>query len=117
MCYSDTGVDDSPLERVGEKDITTHVNWTALVQVLKESGLAVFGPRSQRDVLKHLGADEIDAVLKTEHEEAVALKQGAAAVNALSRRQALGVLLDPHGLGGLEVVLGARAIDPPVFMS
>jgi SAM-dependent MidA family methyltransferase len=117
MCYSDAGVDDSPLERVGEKDITTHVNWTALVQVLKESGLAVLGPRSQRDVLKRLGADEIDAALRAEHNEALASKQGAAAVNALSRRQALGVLLDPHGLGGLDVVLGTRAVNPPSFMS
>jgi SAM-dependent MidA family methyltransferase len=117
MCYSDAGVDDAPLERVGEKDITTHVNWTALTQELSESGLKVFGPRSQRDVLKRLGADEMHAELKAEQQAALDSKQGAAAVNALSRRQALGALLDPHGLGGLEVVLGTRAIDPPMFMS
>jgi SAM-dependent MidA family methyltransferase len=105
------------LDRIGEKDITTHVNWTALVQVMTESGLTVRGPRSQREVLKRLGADEIEVALRAEHEDALRLKQGAAAVNALSRRQALGALLDPHGLGRLEVVLGTRVLETPSFMS
>jgi SAM-dependent MidA family methyltransferase len=117
VCYSETGVDDSPLERIGEKDITAHVNWTALAQVLTESGLTVLGPRSQREVLKGLGADEIESALKAEHTDALQSKRGAAAVNALSRRQALAALVDPNGLGRLDVVLGTRSLDAPTFMS
>jgi SAM-dependent MidA family methyltransferase len=107
LCYSETGVDEDPLDRPGEKDITVHANWTAVTRALQGAGLGPRGPRSQRDVLLALGAHALDESLRSAHANALARHDGASAVKALSRRQALGALLDPGGLGGLQVVAGA----------
>ncbi|MEA2434416.1 MAG: hypothetical protein QOG54_1873 [Actinomycetota bacterium] len=106
LCYSDAGVDAEPLERAGEKDITVHANWTAIGAALESAGLVTCGPRSQRDVLLALGARDLDGRFKTAHSEALAARKGAEAMAFLSRRQALGALLDPGGLGGLDVLAG-----------
>jgi SAM-dependent MidA family methyltransferase len=115
-CYSDAGSDDLPLERVGQKDITTHANWTAVEGALVKAGHAVVGPVAQRKILKTLGLDGLHADLRSEWERSTAAGQGAAALRALSRRQALGVLADPNGLGGLEMVAGLRDIRLPHFL-
>jgi SAM-dependent MidA family methyltransferase len=106
LCYSESGVDDLVLERPGEKDITAHVNWTAIAAALRDEGAVVSGPCSQREVLKDLGIDAIHDRLR----EAAARARGAEVVRAMSRRQALGALADPSGLGGLGVMEGARAM-------
>lgn len=111
VSYSASGADTQVLERVGEKDITTHANWTSVVGALGRAGLAATGPKLQRDVLLALGAKELEASFKDAYETAISEGRGSDAVAALSRRQALGALLDPHGLGGLEVVAGFRSID------
>ncbi|HET7482161.1 MAG TPA: SAM-dependent methyltransferase [Actinomycetota bacterium] len=115
-CYSEQGVDDAVLERPGSKDITAHAPWTAIANVLTASGFRVSGPETQRAVLKRLGSDEIDASLRDAHESAVREGRGGDAVRALSRRQAIGVLVDPNGLGGLEVVAGTKGVPPPTFL-
>ena len=116
VCYSEAGSDDLVLERVGEKDITTHANWTAVAGALARAGHAVAGPVAQREILKTLGLDGLHGDLRAEWERASAAGEGAAALRSLSRRQALGVLADPNGLGGLEVVAGTRAIRTPGFL-
>ena len=116
IAYSDAGVDDRVLERPGDKDITAHVNWTSIRGALERAGMATAGPLAQRDVLLALGARALDLSLKDAHEAALAEGLGAAAVGHLSRRQALGALIDPGGLGALQVVAGVRGIDPPAFL-
>jgi SAM-dependent MidA family methyltransferase len=116
MCYSASGVDDEPLDSVGEKDITVHVNWTIVGLALRRAGLRVVGPKPQRSVLRGLGLAELDTSLRDEHANAVDEGRGGDAVRAISRRQALGALADPAGLGGLDVVVGLRGIDPPGFL-
>lgn len=116
LCYSDAGSDDRPLERVGEKDITAHANWTAVAVALEKSGHTVRGPLSQRSVLLKLGLSDLHDDLRAEWDLATASRQGAAAMRTLSRRQALGVLGDPNGLGGLGVLTGLRGIEPPPFV-
>lgn len=111
-CYSASGVDDRPLERPGDKDITVHANWTSLRSALQNGGFDVSGPTTQRDVLKSLGIAELDAALRSEFQRATSEGRGAEGVRALSRRQALGALLDPGGLGGLGVLVGARGFPP-----
>jgi len=116
LAYSEEGVDDRVLDRPGEKDITAHVNWPAVTIALSDLGCEIFGPRPQRDVLRALGATEVDGGLAAEHEDALARGDGASAIRALSRRQALGALLDPAGLGGLDVVAGIKLTAPPSFL-
>lgn len=113
-CYSPTGIDERALEDPGTKDITAHANWSAVIHAL--SGMDLHGPHPQAEVLRALGAARLDASLQMTHDEAVSEGRGADAVAALSRRQALRVLLDPGGLGGLDVVVGLRDIDPPPFL-
>lgn len=116
LCYSDAGSDDLFLDRVGEKDITVHANWTAVGLALQKAGHEVSGPLLQRDVLRALGLTELHDELRAEWDRTTAAGAGAAALRALSRRQALGVLSDPSGLGGLQVLAGVRGIDAPAFL-
>ena len=116
LCYSASGVDDEPLVDPGTKDITIHANWTAVARALESGGNAVVGPVGQRTVLKRLGLDALHDTLREEFRTASAAGEGAAALRALSRRQALGALADPGGLGALEVVAGTRGIQIPSFL-
>lgn len=111
-CYSPAGADAEPLAEPGSKDITAHVNWSAVRASLEDVGAKVTGPRAQASVLRALGATEVDRALHEAHDDALKDGRGVDAVAALSRRNALRVLLDPGGLGGLQVVVGWRAIQP-----
>ena len=110
LCYSDAGVDDRYLERPGEKDITVHANWTLVRDVLRESGCAVDGPHTQRDVLDNLGAPALSTELKVEHDRSLRMGRGANAMRALAARSALGTLRDPGGLGGLGAIAGYKSV-------
>ncbi len=116
VCYSDGGTDTNPLERPGSKDITAHANWTSVRGSMDSAGVEVAGPVSQRDVMICLGLAEMDRALREEHGQAMVKGRGADAVRALSRRQALGALADPSGLGGLQVMFGLKEIVAPKFM-
>jgi SAM-dependent MidA family methyltransferase len=116
LAYSAGGADDDILAAPGRKDITAHANWTAVGVALHAHGLEVVGPMSQRTVLKGLGLDALDSRLADEHRAAADAGHGADALRALSRRQALGALADPGGLGGLGVVVGLKGIEAPAFL-
>jgi SAM-dependent MidA family methyltransferase len=116
VCYSSTGPDADPLESPGEKDITSHANWTAVASSLETAGAEVIGPLGQRDILVKLGLAEMDRALREEHNKAMLKGKGAEAVRILSRRQALGALADPGGLGGLQTIFGLKEIVAPRFM-
>lgn len=115
-CYSAAGADDEPLSEVGSKDITAHVDWSAVREALGRAGAEPVGPLLQRDVLLALGARELDLRARDEHDDAIARGAGAEAIRALSRRQALATLTDPGGLGGLQVMVGLKGIDSPAFL-
>jgi SAM-dependent MidA family methyltransferase len=117
LAYSASGVDDAVLESPGTKDVTMHANWTALARAMEAAGLTVTGPTSQREVLRALGLDELHEGLKADHDRALGDGRGADAVRALSRRQALGALADPSGLGRLEVIVGTKGMEPPEFVA
>ena len=116
-CYSPAGIDERPFEHPGTKDITAHANWTAVSWTLANEGMRVMGPRAQSDILRALGAGELDKGLRASHERALTEGRGGDAVAALSRRHALRALLDPGGLGSLDVVVGLRGIEPPDFLA
>lgn len=113
LCYSAAGVDDLPLADPGQKDITAHVNWTAIAGALAESGAEVAGPVTQRHVLHRLGLNGVLNDLKT----ATYAASGAAVIRTLSRRGALATLAAPSGLGALGVLVGSRKTAPPQFVT
>ncbi len=51
MCYSKHQSDDKPLEKVGLKDISSHVNFTALMEYGKQFGFKVAGYTNQMKFL------------------------------------------------------------------
>lgn len=117
VCYSAAGADDSYLELPGSKDITAHVNWSAVRQAGERAGLTMAGPLAQREVLKALGLGALSAQIEAARSRALEAGDGAAAVRALSRGQALAVVADPDGLGALGVIGGAKAAPPPPFLA
>jgi SAM-dependent MidA family methyltransferase len=79
MCHHAHRADADPLQQVGEKDITTHVNFTGIALAAQDAGLNVLGYTSQARFLINCGlADLLQAAdlrgraaaqkLITEHE-------------------------------------------------
>lgn len=116
VAYSAAGTDERVLDGPGTKDITAHSNWTAVSRACRAAGLEASGPLSQRDVLVALGLHSFHARLRDEYAAAIAEGEGAQAINALSRRQAIGALADAGGLGGLQVLIATKGIDAPDFI-
>lgn len=99
MCHRAHRCDANPLEDIGEKDITVHVNFTGIALAAQDAGLDVLGYTSQgrfllncglMDLLQHASLPERAAAQKliTEHEMGELFK-----VLALGR----GLALDPLG--------------------
>ncbi|WP_416401490.1 class I SAM-dependent methyltransferase [Alicycliphilus denitrificans] len=55
MCHRAHRADDDPLADVGEKDITAHVNFTAMALAAQDAGLNVLGYTSQARFLMNCG--------------------------------------------------------------
>ncbi len=111
------GAGEDVLEAPGARDITAHVNWSAITDACASRGADVTSLLPQRDALRALGIDALQATLRREHDTAVASGRGADAVRSLSRRHALGVLTDPNGLGGLQVLVASKDLDPPLTLT
>ncbi len=58
MCHRAHRADDDPLADVGEKDITAHVNFTAMAVAAQDAGLNVLGYTSQARFLLNCGLVE-----------------------------------------------------------
>ena len=99
MAFYRHAVSPDPLAHVGEQDLTTHVDFTALVLAGREHGLEPAGFTSQREFLTALGINEAVAVPGLPLEE------------TLARRRALLALTDPAGLGRVRVLAQARGVD------
>lgn len=90
LCYHQHRKNEEPLERVGEQDITTHVDFSALARAGKKAGLEALGFTDQNHFLMGLAAP---VLLEWE-------KAGMANDAATSTRiRALKTLLHPEMMG------------------
>ena len=89
LCYRNHKVIDDPYVRVGEQDMTAHVNFSALALSGIRNGLTVSGFTNLMSFLLSLGADEMLADLDQESKELESAIQ----------------LLRPNGIGGTFKVL------------
>ena len=64
VCYHNHTIDDNPYEFVGEKDITSHVDFTSLALWGRELSLDTAGYVRQRDFVLSMGYDELLAKIK-----------------------------------------------------
>ena len=94
MCHKDHRSDADPLSEIGRKDITAHVNFTAMALAAQEAGLSCLGYTSQGHFL-------INSGLLTLLENA-----------SMAERQQAQLLIQDHEMGELFKVLAVGAGEP-----
>lgn len=97
QAVADHGYAD-PLDRPGEVDLTTHVDFGALQEAAQKAGAEAHGPITQRDLLQALGIQiRRDALADSDE-----------AVSAIDR------LIDPDGMGSLFKAIAVTPKSKPV---
>ena len=103
MCHHLHQSDPDPLVKVGEKDITSHVNFTGIALAGQEAGWEVLGYASQGRFLTNCGLGE-----------ALARTGEASTAEQFKARGAMQMLLAEHEMGELFKVIGfATPGHPP----
>ena len=92
MCHRAHRMDPDPLDDVGDKDITAHVNFTGIALAGQEAGLDVVGYTSQGRFLLNCGLLDV-------------LPDGADAASLVARSRAQ-KLVNEHEMGELFKVVG-----------
>ncbi len=91
---------EEPYVRVGEQDMTCHVDVDTVCEAAEGAGLAAYPTVSQADWLRGVGAASTPPVGEG--------GRGAEMESYLSRRRAVETLSDPGGLGRIQVMAFAR---------
>lgn len=105
LCYSHHTVHTDPYVRLGQQDMTAHVDFTSLATAGEEAGLRTLGFATQQRFLAALGIEE-------------ALRGGpggAGLEEYLARRRAVADLLNPEGLGRVRVLLQGKNAGAPAL--
>jgi SAM-dependent MidA family methyltransferase len=115
MAYSRHHLADNPLAQPGMQDLTAHVNFSALVEAGRASGLRRAGLTTQGAFLQRLGireeAEALGARLYPYADSERHTDRGQADhLRRLSLRGAISTLLDPRGLGGFHVLIQQRGV-------
>ncbi|MGQ9638183.1 MAG: class I SAM-dependent methyltransferase [Thermodesulfobacteriota bacterium] len=107
LCYYRHQALENPYQRLGEQDITSHVNFTALIKKGEEVGLRFTGLVPQYQFLLALG------VLQ----ELELLSQDMNELEKLKLRLSLMHLIEPEvGMGEVfKVLIQHKGIDPPLL--
>lgn len=108
MTYRRHEVGDDPFADVGLRDITAHVDVTAVDRGARSSGLDALGQTTQAAFTAALGMGELLSALGR--------NSSTDAQTYLLARSAVARLLDPRYLGGFRVLAWGRglAADPPL---
>ena len=97
LCYYQHSISTNPYNRVGEQDMTAHVNFSVLAKSGKECGLLPVGFTTLANWLIGLG---VDGMVEDQDQESKEI-------------QALAQLLRPHGMGTtFKVLVQAKGIEP-----
>jgi SAM-dependent MidA family methyltransferase len=105
LCYFQHRTSENPYERLGEQDITSHVNFTSLINKGEEVGLHFTGLAPQYRFLIGLG------ILK----EMASSGEGSSELDGLRLRLSLMHLVEPEaGMGEVfKVLIQHKGIDKP----
>jgi SAM-dependent MidA family methyltransferase len=104
LCFYRHNPSTDPYARLGWQDMTSHVDFTSLVEAGQEHGLEPLGLTSQSRFLAALG---IAAGLERQADGELALEEYYA------RRRAVTELIDPAGLGRIKVLIQAKGVGQP----
>ena len=105
LAYSGHRTSEEVLEGAGERDLTAHVNFTALKDAAAESGMATAGLTSQYRFLIALGLADDIATLAGRNDAA-----------SIRRRLALSALIHPEGMGRtFSVLIQYKGLPAPAL--
>jgi SAM-dependent MidA family methyltransferase len=103
LCYSKHQYSENPYEKLGEQDITTHVNFTGLIQKGKEVGLELTGLVPQYQFLIGLGLLQEMESRQKRMEDLEALKLRLSLKHLIEPERGMGevfkVLIQHKGIG------------------
>lgn len=100
LCYYRHAISTDPYARVGEQDMTAHVNFSALASVGTTSGMDLIGLTTMANWLIGLGVEELVRDQDQESEDV----------------RALAHLLRPHGMGTtFKVLVQRKGLEPFAF--
>jgi SAM-dependent MidA family methyltransferase len=105
LCYTKHTVHSDPYVRLGQQDLTAHVDFTSFAAAGEAAGLRTLGFTTQQRFLAALGIEE-------------ALQggpDGAGLEEYLARRRAVADLLNPEGLGRVHVLLQGKDAGSPAL--
>jgi SAM-dependent MidA family methyltransferase len=105
VCYHRHVVSSDPYQHIGHQDMTCQVDFTSLMRLGDQHGLATVGYTLQRQFLTHLGFASYLEALQT---------QGLSAARTALSRMAMMTLVDPEEYGDFKVL--AQAKGPGVGM-
>ena len=105
LCYHQHRISENPYERLGEQDITSHVNFTSLIKKGEEVGLRFTGLVPQYQFLIGLGMLQ----------EMESLGRGMSTMDAFQLRLSLKHLIEPEiGMGEVfKVLIQHKGIEKP----
>ncbi len=112
-CYFQHQMNERPLVRPGEQDITAHVNFSALIDEGRRQGFHLHTFTTQRHWLEGLGIHE-ELEQRHQHEFAAAETERAtdrgqiALLQWRNVRQHVATLTDPDGMGNFKVLVLRR---------
>mgnify|MGYP002780548096 FL=1 len=107
QCYYRHRHHSNPYLYIGEQDITSHVNFTALAHYGTKAGLQTVGLTKQGLFLMALGLG--DRLVRLSQSNAT---DSATIQTVLQRRDALQGLINPMGLGNFGVLIQQKGMDP-----
>ncbi|WCN38972.1 class I SAM-dependent methyltransferase [Aneurinibacillus uraniidurans] len=108
LCYREHTVADNPYEHPGEADITSHVNFSALMDTGEEAGLTMLSFSSQRDFLMAAGI----LTLLQEHSGGDPFRNPAA-----KRNRAIMQLIAENGMGhAFCVLVQGKGVKAPSYL-
>jgi SAM-dependent MidA family methyltransferase len=99
VCYQQHVAGNDPYRNIGQQDITCDVDFTSLMQLGEEHGLATVGYVPQRRFLTNLGFSSFLDALDT---------QGLSAARTALSRMAMTALVDREEYGDLKVLAQAK---------
>jgi SAM-dependent MidA family methyltransferase len=99
--YSQHDVTDNPYLRVGNQDLTAHVNFTAISQAAQDAGMVELGLTTQAYFLAGLGIEQVLVEMQGEVD----------AQSYVTARHAVMHLIDPRGLGRFRVLVLGKDVD------
>lgn len=101
ICYYKHNYNDNPYIRVGQQDITSHINFTALLNEAEKLGLKTCGLTTQARFLRNLG---LDIFLKA------LVKMRLPQREYYANQMAMHNLVSPEGIGDFKVLIQSKNV-------